>query len=144
MSRVILYRMSSDKNVYNKTKSQIEELQCDYKQPIDIVNPTVIIKGKFHNCNYIYLADFNRYYFVEKVTGLTDDIVALQCHCDVLSSNNITELTALVERQEFKRNTQLVDNQIPMQSNEDFIARTVGSPVIDDYNIYITTCGGGN
>ena len=144
MSRVILYRMSSDKKVYNKKKTQIAELQCDYKQPIDVVEPTVIIKGKYPNCNYIYLADFNRYYFVEKIIGLTDDIVARKCHCDVLSSNNITELTALVERQEFKRNTQLVDNQIPMQSNEDFIARTVGSPVIDDYNIYITTCGGGN
>ena len=46
MSRVILYRMSSDKKVYNKTKSLIAELQCDYKQPIDVGNPTVIIKGK--------------------------------------------------------------------------------------------------
>lgn len=143
MGKCILYQMTSDKRTYNKNKTKLTEINCEYKQPIDIVNPVVILKGKFTNCNYIYLEDFKRYYFVNKIVGLCDDIVSLQCHCDVLSSNNILGLQALVERQEFKRNSQLVDNQIIMQSNTNFFAKQVGNPVIADYNIFITTCGGG-
>lgn len=135
--------MTSDKKSYHKNKTKLTEVNCEYKQPIDIVNPVVIIKGKFINCNYIYLKDFNRYYFVRKPIGICDDLMSFECHCDVLSSNNILELQALVERQEFKRNTQLVDNQMVMQSNTNFFAKQIGNPVIADYNIFITTCGGG-
>ena len=139
---IYLYKMTSDPLCYNKKKEQIAKLNCDIKQPIDIESPTIIIKGDYYNCNYVYIPHFNRYYFVEKVTGICDDLVQFDCLSDVLSSNPITNIVALVERQEFKRNTKIVDNELIAQANNNFLCRTVGNPVISKYNIYLTTCGG--
>lgn len=141
---IYLYKMTSDPLCYNKKKEQIAKLNCDIKLPIDIESPTIIIKGGYYNCNYVYIPHFNRYYFVEKVTGICDDLLQFDCLSDVLSSNPITNLVALVERQEFKRNTQIVDNELIAQANNNFLCRTVGNPVISTYNIYLTTCGGVN
>ena len=141
---IYLYKMTSDPLCYNKKREQIAKLNCDIKLPIDIESPTIIIKGDYYNCNYVYIPHFNRYYFVEKVTGICDDLVQFECLSDVLSSNPITNLFALVERQEFKRNTQIVDNELIAQANNNFLCRTVGNPVISTYNIYLTTCGGVN
>ena len=140
---IYLYKMTSDPICYNKKKEQITKMNCELKLPVNIETPTIIIKGNYHECNYVYIPYFKRYYFVKKVTGICDDLVQFECLSDVLSSNAITQITALVERQEFKRNTKLIDNELLIQSNNNFICRTVGSPVISDYNIYITTCGGG-
>ena len=139
---IYLYKMTSDPLCYNKQKEQITKLNCDIKLPIDIESPTIIIKGNYYDCNYVYIPHFNRYYFVEKVTGICDDLFQFDCMSDVLSSNPINNLVALVERQEFKRNTQIVDNELIAQANNNFICRTVGDPVISTYNIYLTTCGG--
>lgn len=139
---IYLYKMTSDPICYNKKKEQIAKLNCELKLPVNIETPTIIIKGNYHECNYVYIPYFKRFYFVNKVTGICDDLVQFDCVSDVLSSNDITQLTALVERQEFKRNTKLIDNELLIQSNNNFICRTVGAPVISDYTIYITTCGG--
>lgn len=142
--QVVLYTMTSDPTYYNKVKNEIATLDCEFKNPIDIEHPTILIKGKYHNCNYFYIPYFNRYYFVTSVTGVSDDLVEFVGESDVLSSVNIPSLTAMVERQEYKRNNMLIDNEIIQQSNNNFICKQVGVPVNSNYEIYITTCGGGN
>ena len=148
LSKVKLYKMTSDVLCYNKTKELIAETNCKFKSPIDIESPTIRIKIdsnsliSYEKCNYLEIPKFNRFYFVTKIVGICDDIIEISCESDVLSSNDITTITALVERQEFKRNTQIIDNELILQSNNNLIVKTVGNPVITDYSIYITTCGG--
>ena len=147
MAKVKLFKMTSDVLYYSKTKELIAETNCTFKSPIDIEYPVIRIKIdkgseiSYENCNYIQIPKFNRFYFVTKLVGVCDDIVELSCVSDVLSSNDITGLTAIVERQEFKRNTQLIDNELLSQANNNFICKQVGVPINSNYNIYITTCG---
>lgn len=140
--QVVLYTMTSDPTYYNKNKNVIATLDCEFKNPINIEEPTILIKGKYHNCNYFYIPYFNRYYFVTSCIGVSDDLVELSGISDVLSSVDLLNLSAMVERQEFKQNTMLIDSEIIQQSNNNFICKTVGNPVNANYEIYITTCGG--
>lgn len=142
--QVQLYVMTSDSRYVDKNKTLLADTDCTFKQPIDVENPVIIIKGNdADKCNYFYIPHFNRYYFVTQCVGMNSDLTELHGNSDVLSSVNVKGLTATVERQEFKRNTKLVDNELIAQANNNFICRQVGNPVNLKYNIYITTCGGG-
>ena len=144
--KVIFYKNNSDNRVVNKQLTIIKELNITRKIEKSIFEPVIeIVKDKaINNCNYVYIEEFNRFYFVVDIMELDGNIYKITMKEDVLSSfkNSILNLKACVERQEFKRNTQIVDNELILQSNNNFICKTVGNPVIANYNIYLTTCGG--
>ena len=142
MPNVKLYRNTSDTNCYHKDIELLADIDCDFKSPINVETPTIIVRGMFHNANYFYIPMFNRYYFVTELIGLSDNLIQISGISDVLSSNDITKLTAIVERQEFKRNTQIIDSELISQANNNFYCRRVGTPVNSNYNIYLTVCGG--
>ena len=50
----------------------------------DITNPVLKLSAGYKNYNYVYIADFNRYYFVNTVETLTAQHCLLRCHTDVL------------------------------------------------------------
>lgn len=144
--KVIFYRNNSDNRVVNKQLTIIKELNITRKIEKSIFEPVIeIVKDReLNNCNYVYIEEFNRFYFVVDIMELDGNIYRITMKEDVLTSfkNSILNLTALVERQEFKRNTQIVDNELLSQSNNNFYCKTVGNYVNNDYNIYLTTCGG--
>lgn len=144
--KVIFYKNNSDNRVVNKQLTIIKELNITRKIEKSIFEPVIeIVKDKeINNCNYVYIEEFNRFYFVVDIMEMDGNIYRITMKEDVLTSfkNSILNLKACVERQEFKRNTQIVDNELILQSNNNFICKTVGNPVIANYNIYLTTCGG--
>lgn len=140
--QVKLFKTGSDPRKVNKGLNEIATLDCKIKHPFDIVNPTIIIDGNYLDCNYFYIPSLERYYFANPPIALNDKLCEISGHCDVLSSFDVLSLTATVERQEFKRNSQIVDNEIILQSNNNFICQQVGNAVNSDYKIYLTTCGG--
>ena len=144
--KVIFYKNNSDNRVVNKQLTIIKELNITRKIEKSIFEPVIeIVKDRdLNNCNYVYIEEFNRFYFVVDIMELDGNIYRITMKEDVLTSfkNSILNLTALVERQEFKRNTQIVDNELLSQANNNFYCKTVGNYVNNDYNIYLTTCGG--
>ena len=53
---------------------------------IDTVNPVIMVSSAAPiDCNYAYIPDFDRYYFV-KVSVIRAGLYALSMHCDVLMS----------------------------------------------------------
>lgn len=144
--KVIFYRNNSDNRVVDKQLTIIKELNLTRKIEKSIFEPIIeIVKDReLNNCNYVYIEEFNRFYFVVDIMELNGNIYRITMKEDVLTSfkNSIFNLNALVERQEFKRNTQIVDNELLSQANNNFYCKTVGNYVNNDYNIYLTTCGG--
>ena len=60
MSKVKLFKMTSDVLCYNKTKELIAETNCKFKAPIDMEYPTIRIKIdsasliSYEKCNYLW------------------------------------------------------------------------------------------
>lgn len=86
--RIILYKNISNKNVLNKKITEVGTLDdvniLDYSQNYLELNFSFSTDINF---NYIYIPDFEKYYFVESIEIAENDIKNYNCKCDVLSSN---------------------------------------------------------
>lgn len=72
------------------------------------------------SANYVYIPDFNRYYFINDIISIRNNMWRLNMHVDVLMSykKEIGKTYALVSRNEFVYNKLLEDNKISYQSNK--------------------------
>lgn len=144
--KLIFYKSFSDNRVLNKNLQFPKEMNIIKKIDKSVFEPVIEVTkdNSLDNYNYVYIEDFDRYYFIVDIVDVGGNTYRITLKEDVLSSfkNSILNLKACVERQEYKRNTRIVDNELILQSNNNFICKTVGNPVIANYNIYLTTCGG--
>ena len=83
---VELYRCKSPKNKLNKTLEKTVTISAtiyEYEQNRNRLSFrfTVSDVGEF---NYIYIPDYNRYYFVESVSLSENGVNVYECECDYL------------------------------------------------------------
>lgn len=73
--------------------------------------------NKIININYIYINEFNRYYYVENVNCVLNKIYAFICHVDGLmtNKNKLLDMEALIERNEFNYDDALEDSKMPYE-----------------------------
>ena len=95
-----LYKNSSDNRCINKQITQILSLSGNLKNESSVMNPTVIIQTDNIYFNYLYIQEFNRYYYVNNITILRTNLIQVDASVDVLMSNKdvIKYLPCLVER----------------------------------------------
>lgn len=86
--RIVLYKNISNKNVLNKNITEMGTLDnvniLDYSQNYLELNFSFSTDIDF---NYIYIPDFEKYYFVESIEIAENGIKNYNCKCDVLGSN---------------------------------------------------------
>lgn len=110
------YRNNSDKNRVDKTNF-IEFVGSDtivLKQETSIVSPTIIIeRTSFPNFNYVYINEFNRYYFITSITSVRNNLWEIDLTIDVLMSykDGIKSLKAFVDRNASVTNPMLIDKK---------------------------------
>lgn len=84
---LILYNCLDSNNTINKTVTDEEVLDVNLKERTNITNPIIKLRSKtFINKNYCFIPTFDRFYFIEDVTFLSNDIQEIQLKCDVLES----------------------------------------------------------
>ena len=138
---------SSKNNVVNKAISEIDEVVVQYKEPCDMLNPVIILplRSNYLKCNYIYLSDFNRYYFVEEITCERQRLL-ISCRVDVLYSNRskIKSLKGYCVRNEKKileSKGVFLDNEYPVRCDRIVREFKVGS-LGTASELYLTVVGG--
>lgn len=101
---LILFNTKDGENVINKEMIEKYRFNIKMKKDTDLITPTIILNDKgvmnFNNCNYCYIEEFNRYYFIRTVENLANHIWALVMECDVLETykTDILNVTAVVKR----------------------------------------------
>lgn len=124
--QVTLMFNNSDTNVIGKSLTTIQIMDCTIKHPSSIINPILTIKGSddIAISNYIYIPNWNRYYFVTDVRSLRNGLWEFKCHVDVLESykSQIKAITCLIARSESNGNLTIDDgyvtSSIPLQSTK--------------------------
>ena len=85
-----LYVTTDGDNVINKTLQFKKEYPIKFKEQTSITSPTITLKiEKTFNimgCNYCYVSEFNRYYFIQDIQVISNDMYRLTLDCDVLES----------------------------------------------------------
>ncbi|MDD7316764.1 MAG: hypothetical protein PUG55_04985, partial [Bacillales bacterium] len=72
-------------------------------------------------CNYVYIKEFNRYYYVTDIISLNRNLWRLNMHVDVLMSfkENIYDINAFITRNEFEYNNLIVDDLLSYEYDKE-------------------------
>lgn len=92
---------------------------CLFKSGTSILRPTIVIKSSDNLAmyNYMYISDMSRYYFIDDVVSLHNDIWEISGHVDVLETykGDILGNEAILE------NTQVLNANKYLQDNDVFV-----------------------
>ncbi len=116
-----MYKNLSDNRYLHKTLNMLaENVPCDFKDDTSAVEPTIIISPDAYNpqCNYVYLSDTNRYYYVSDRV-FSQQRVELKLSIDVRMSFDFSNCDCIALRSSNKYNMYLDDNEYArLQYNE--------------------------
>lgn len=124
---IILYRNESPTNFVNKDLKQIYQFQGDLRDGASLLDPVIVFQASdpgFHAnmTNYLYIADFGRYYYITDIISTHFPLWEIHCHVDVLMSyaEQIKLQNAIVARQEANYNMMLDDGFFMCYQNPRF------------------------
>ena len=82
-----LYNVSDDNNVLNKTLTDEKSIEIKLKSSVDISRPAIVLKSEsFLNYNYAFIPVFQRYYYIDKISIIQQNIYEISLIVDVLMS----------------------------------------------------------
>ena len=106
----------------DKDTTTISTVTGTLREDTSIIDPVIKVEcnlSDFAKCNYMYIPQFGRYYFVKDIRSIVNGIVEFSCHVDVLSSfkQEIRMNTCIVRRQENDWNLYLNDGTFKVYQN---------------------------
>lgn len=119
---ILLYQTLSEVNKVDKDLSLLATLTGNLREESSLIDPEILIDG-FSNyattCNYVYIQEFNRYYFVRNVTAISNTLFRITLHVDVLYTYKaeIRSNYAIVSRNENEFDLMLNDGLFVTQQN---------------------------
>lgn len=115
---IILYKNLSDNVYVEKTLEEISTINGSFREDVNILNPVIVMESVGNvdllNCNYVYIPELKRYYYVDSISIVRTNIYVFSCHVDVLMSykDYLLALQGYVERNEKEYNPDLIDNEL--------------------------------
>lgn len=120
--KINLYAYKGERNVVDKTSelSFRGQLTGTLREECNLIYPRILISSEvdIYSFNYIRVSEFQRYYFVDNITVIRENLYMIECSVDVLYTYKeaIYNTNAFVDRNEFLFNEDLVDEEIPCTS----------------------------
>lgn len=117
-----LYQTNSSNIRIDKTATLLHNYDnLVIKDKTSIINPTIILNASDTNVtrgNYAYIPRFNRFYYVQDVKSVAQDIWEIDLKCDVLMSfrDDIVDQTVIFKRSESAYNLYLNDDRLQIDN----------------------------
>lgn len=119
----------SERESLTKSLTTLETLTGSLRNQSSIIDPVIevtgISSGTVTACNYAYIPEFGRYYFVKNITSIRTNVWVIACHVDVLKTyaTQIKAQTAVIRRQENLWNLYLDDGIFKVYQNPQIITK---------------------
>ena len=108
-----LYKNNSEQNAVTKSLTQVQTMTGTLRNGTSIIDPVILVSdvSDISGVNYCKINEFNRYYFINNIKSVNNNLWELSCHVDVLQSyaDEIRAQSGIVERQENYFNLYLND-----------------------------------
>lgn len=141
-------------NINKKLTSEkiIENVVFKQHGSLDVLTPTVILNGfndmsedvELNGYNMLYIPKLKRYYFIDKMY-YNNGLLHINCSCDSLYTfrASIKNSTQYIVRQQNNANKYIVDNKLPIHSDNSYVVRAFGQEIINKRCAYaiLETCG---
>lgn len=119
---VNLCTSSSPKEALTKTLTTGTNYNCVLKENTSILKPVFIIStsDNLTGYNYMDIRDFNRYYFIDDIRNIRNNMWEISAHVDVLTTyaTAIKNNRAVIRRQQNKFNLYLNDPEYKTYNTE--------------------------
>lgn len=121
--------------------TQVGTLVGVFKEETSVMNPQIIIEYGVIDFNYIYIPLLNRYYYINEIISVRNNLWRIKLNCDVLMSfkTEILNLECYISRNEYKNNPYIEDTLLPLLFNRDIVE--IESPVYEGLKNYQFTNG---
>lgn len=137
---------SSPVEQIGKTLAAGHSYDCVLKENTSVLKPVIIVRtaNDLSGFNYMHIASFNRYYFIDDIILLYDDTWEIPGHVDVLETyaTQILNNTAVIRRQSNLYNTYLNDPEWKVYAYEERIAMKFKTTPFKKALEYILTTAG--
>lgn len=123
-----LYTNTSPENYVTKSITQLgTQLSGDLRQGTSIIRPGIVIEQASvpATANYMYIADFGRYYFIDNIETAEHGLYVIRGRVDPLMSyaTAIKACKGIVHRAESQYNTYLDDGTFKAYANPAIITK---------------------
>lgn len=113
---------SSPKNQLDKSLTSVLTVDGTLKDDTSIIDPVIKIQcdlSSVKKCNYMYISEFGRYYFITDIRSISANIAEFSGHVDVLTTyrDQIRSNTGITKRQENRWNLYLNDGTFSVYQN---------------------------
>lgn len=142
---ITLYKNESEKNKINKILTSVASVTGVLRDSSSIINPEIVIE--YNNptgFNYCHIDSFNRYYFVNNITVISDKLIKLSLKVDVLESfkTSIMSQNIIVDKSTNKVNNYLHDENliVNVKTKTDIVNFPAG--LLDNGEFILITAGG--
>ena len=145
---ISIYHNSSENNEINKRITLISSISAIFKAPVSIENPVLIVEydEDLLSSNYVYIAEYSRYYFIEDIKAVTGGRLELYLSVDVLMSFSTAILTlpVIVDKQEqLSIADKYFNDGSYLATQKEFVRIKEFATGFNDTGTYILiTCGG--
>lgn len=116
-----LMNNTEELNKISKNPTLVRSLTGTLRDEADIVDPEILIEfdGTLVDCNYMYISQLRRYYFITKIDAVRTKLWRITAHCDVLKtySEAILGTECVVARSESRYNLYLNDSMFKVYAN---------------------------
>ena len=118
-----IQQTTSEKNKIGKSISNLYTASGTLREGTSIINPVIRISGAniptLKNANYMYIPDFNRYYFITDIKTIWNGLIEISGHVDVLQTyaGQIRNNTAIIKRNANSWNLYIEDGLFKTYAN---------------------------
>lgn len=146
---ITLYENKSEKNKVHKEITEKSVKVGRLRENTSIVTPMFTIEGVFSElsqANYIYVAEFRRYYYITDMVQIAGNLTQISCRVDVLMSfkDEILANTAVIARQEAKFNRYLNDANFKTYQNNIVVTKKLSGAGFGEAGFILVTAGQAN
>lgn len=146
-----LYSTTSESHVVDKKLSSKKTYSSySFKDETSMINPVVLLNISgvtgISGCNYMYISDFGRYYFVTDIIVVHKNLVEIHGHVDVLYTyrSEIRNMKAVVIRSEDFYNSYITDN-VPTYADQLVVTKKFPTAFdTSNASFVVITAGGGS
>ena len=142
-----IQQTTSEKNKIGKSISNLYTASGALREGTSIINPVIRISGAniptLKNANYMYIPDFNRYYFITDIKSIRNGLIEISGHVDVLQTyaGQIRSNTAIIKRNANSWNLYIEDGLFKTYANPHIFTKLFPSG-FKDPSFVLSVAGG--
>lgn len=134
------YAAPNQVNKYDYYSGEDLVISGTFRGECDIVNPVFLVEYdvlKIKDYNYILVYDLKRFYFINNIVIINNNLVEIYCSEDILTScwyfseSGLRELNVFVDRSETYVNEYLPDELLPVRSVEPLRFNALSNTTVD-------------